>query len=171
VLEGSFVNIKSIAIRDILREVLKGITYISLRENKPSVSTLLRVVLPATYNILYRSIRISYSPIYCQECQGAPRAWRPQLKSWLLRQSLNNQRSVSEHQWLLRTTVITHVLHIRIAYKTHIEYIEALYYPPGIVVLIILNAPLQAVRYRLREVYAQIAHYEERDKEQRLLRK
>jgi hypothetical protein len=53
----------------------------------------------------------------------------------LLRQSLNNQRSVSEHQWLLRTTVITHVLHIRIVCKTHAEYIEALYCPPGIVAL------------------------------------
>jgi hypothetical protein len=57
-------DVKSIIIKDILREVLKKITYINLRENKPSINTFLRVVLPATHDILYRSIRIFYLPIY-----------------------------------------------------------------------------------------------------------
>jgi hypothetical protein len=64
----------------------------------------------------------------------------PQLKSWLVRQSLHSQRSVSEHQWLRRTIIITHVLYIRIVYETHTKYIKTLYYPPRIVALIILNA-------------------------------
>jgi hypothetical protein len=59
----------------------------------------------------------------------------PQLKSWLVRQSLHSQRSVSEHQWLRRTTVITHVLHIGIVCETHTKCIEALYCPLGIVAL------------------------------------
>jgi hypothetical protein len=37
--EGSFVDIKSTGVRDILREVLTGVTCVSLREDKPSVST------------------------------------------------------------------------------------------------------------------------------------
>jgi hypothetical protein len=63
VLKGSFVDIKSTDVKDILREILKGVIYISLREDKPSVNTFLRVVaISDSYDILYRSIRMSYSP-------------------------------------------------------------------------------------------------------------
>jgi hypothetical protein len=64
VFKGSFVDIKSTDVKDILREILKEVIYISLREDKPSVNIFLRVVaISDSYDILYRSIRISYSPI------------------------------------------------------------------------------------------------------------
>ena len=65
VLEGSFVDIKSTGVRDVLREVLEGVICVSLREDRPSVSTSLRVVATSdSYNILRRSIRMSCSPTY-----------------------------------------------------------------------------------------------------------
>jgi hypothetical protein len=56
-LEGSFLNIKSTAVRGILREVLKGVTCVSLREDKPSVSIFLKIKAISGFpNILRRSI-------------------------------------------------------------------------------------------------------------------
>jgi hypothetical protein len=82
-----------------------------------------------------------------------------------------NQRSVSEHQWLLRTTVITHVLYIRDACETQARSTAVRHCPPGTVALTILNAsPLQAVRCKPREAYAQTAHREEPNEERRLLK-
>jgi len=53
------VDIKSTGVKDVLRKVLKRVIYISLREDKLSVSYLLRViVINNSYNILYRLIRI-----------------------------------------------------------------------------------------------------------------
>jgi len=44
VLEGSYLDIKSTTMRDTLQKVLEGVTCISLREDKPSVSTSLRMI-------------------------------------------------------------------------------------------------------------------------------
>lgn len=41
---GNYLDIKSTTLRDTLRRVLEGVTYISLREDKPSVSTSLRMI-------------------------------------------------------------------------------------------------------------------------------
>jgi hypothetical protein len=57
---------------------------------------------------------------------GMPRGAKslaPQLKSWLVRQSLHSQRSVSEHQWLLANYChyarATHWDRMRDAYQVH----------------------------------------------------
>jgi hypothetical protein len=42
--EGSYLDIKSITMRDTLQKVLEGVTCISLGEDKPSVSTSLRMI-------------------------------------------------------------------------------------------------------------------------------
>jgi hypothetical protein len=63
-LKNNFMNVKSITMKDILRKILKEIIYVSLRKNKSSVSTFLRIILLATHDISHRLIRMSYSPIY-----------------------------------------------------------------------------------------------------------
>jgi hypothetical protein len=42
--EGSYLDIKSTTMRDTLQKVLEGVTCISLREDKPSVNTSLRMI-------------------------------------------------------------------------------------------------------------------------------
>jgi hypothetical protein len=63
--EGSFVNIKSPNLRNNLREILKKIIYVNLREDKPSVNIFLRMIAINGSSDIWRKLtRISYSSIY-----------------------------------------------------------------------------------------------------------
>jgi hypothetical protein len=44
VFQGSYLDIKSTTLRDTLQKVLEEVTCISLREDKPSVNTSLRII-------------------------------------------------------------------------------------------------------------------------------
>jgi hypothetical protein len=59
--------------RDTLQKVLEGVTYISLREDKPSVSTSLRMATNGSPDICADQSGSSYSPIYISWRRAVPR--------------------------------------------------------------------------------------------------